>query len=269
MSKIIIILLWISPKIASGQSEIPRASLNQPEPISQLIIWNVGQGSWATEVDADTCIHYDMGGEKSPHSKILKSCQQKSNILALSHLDWDHRSFLRQNQKSFSHFCWFALPDDPRWSRLRTQFVNFRLCENSDATLKIHRSWDAPKSRDPNSSSDVFFSLNFKSLFPGDLPKKYELRIDPRDRARTRILILGHHGSQTSTSEKFLKSLPRLKMAIVSAREQKYHHPHPKTKALLRALSIPLLRTEDWGHIHFLGPLRIRSCKAYTPCEDP
>lgn len=65
------------------------------------------------------------------------------------------------------------------------------------------------------------------------------------------VLILGHHGSQHSSSFGFLKHL-QPKLAIASAGyENRYHHPHPIVNERLKALSIPLETTIDQGSILF------------------
>jgi beta-lactamase superfamily II metal-dependent hydrolase len=43
-------------------------------------------------------------------------------------------------------------------------------------------------------------------------------------------------------------------MAVVSARFTKYGHPHREVIERLKAAHVPLLRTESWGNLHFLGP---------------
>lgn len=65
------------------------------------------------------------------------------------------------------------------------------------------------------------------------------------------VLILGHHGSQHSSSFGFLKRL-HPKLAIASAGyENRYHHPHPIVIERLKALSIPFETTIDRGSIIF------------------
>lgn len=65
------------------------------------------------------------------------------------------------------------------------------------------------------------------------------------------VLILGHHGSQHSSSFDFLKRL-KPKLAIASAGyENRYQHPHPIVLERLKALSIPLETTIDHGSIEF------------------
>jgi competence protein ComEC len=45
--------------------------------------------------------------------------------------------------------------------------------------------------------------------------------------------------------------MPGLRVAVASARERRYGHPHQETELILRKFRVPLLRTEDWGNIHF------------------
>lgn len=77
-----------------------------------------------------------------------------------------------------------------------------------------------------------------------DLLQKYpDLKVD--------VLILGHHGSQHSSSYDFLKRL-KPKLAIASAGfNNRYRHPHPIVLARLKALSIPFKSTIDQGSIQF------------------
>lgn len=65
------------------------------------------------------------------------------------------------------------------------------------------------------------------------------------------VLILGHHGSQHSSSYAFLKHY-QPKLAIASAGfNNRYGHPHPLTQARLKALSIPFETTIQQGSISF------------------
>ncbi len=62
-----------------------------------FIIWNVGQGQWVTQVSAQSCLHFDMGGgEFFPWTKIHQQCASKNNLIFLSHADDDHINALRR-----------------------------------------------------------------------------------------------------------------------------------------------------------------------------
>lgn len=220
---------------------------------TELVVWNVGQGSWATEFNSDTCVHYDMGGERSVPLKKFEICKNRLNIIALSHLDFDHISFLKSTLLFFPQKCFASTPDDPRAPRIFKSYLSIRKCEKSEMDPKISMIWDAPKNRDPNATSDVFFSKKFQTIFPGDLPKKFEKKWKDAEVSRTKILILGHHGSRTSTKISTLRKMKNLNMTIASARFIKYRHPHKDTVKILKKMNLPLLKTEDWGNIHFLS----------------
>jgi len=63
------------------------------------------------------------------------------------------------------------------------------------------------------------------------------------------VLKVGHHGSKTSTSEKFL-GLVNPGLAIISAgKNNKYGHPHQEVTERLSVFEIPILRTDEKGAI--------------------
>lgn len=97
---------------------------------------------------------------------------------------------------------------------------------------------------------------NFSYLITGDLPggggnppfdtvdieTLLAPQIGPVD-----VLHLGHHGSHTSSNQKFLETLAP-KAAIISVGDgNSYHHPHPTVLARLAQLNIPVYQTER-GH---------------------
>jgi competence protein ComEC len=108
--------------------------------------------------------------------------------------------------------------------------------------------WKAAPNASSNAQTHVILFSDI--LIPGDSPQAQEniWRHQPWI-SQTRILLLGHHGSQTSTSQELLRALPRLKLGISSARWARYHHPHSAVELRLRKANVPLIRTEDWGNI--------------------
>jgi competence protein ComEC len=58
------------------------------------------------------------------------------------------------------------------------------------------------------------------------------------------LLKVGHHGSRTSTSPRFLGTI-RPRVALLSCgRRNRFGHPAPETLAVLRAARVPVLRTD-------------------------
>jgi competence protein ComEC len=206
-----------------------------------FIIWNVGQGSWSTFIHEASCYHFDMGGEKAPLNNILQLCRRKKNWLLLSHEDWDHLSAIKVFKKKVGKLCLFY-PRRPR----RLWLNRFPDCPPLPDFIK--KLYNGQGSHTHNGKSIVYLLAN-QVLIPGDSTMKEERIWIRQVPISASILILGHHGSHTSTSEQLLKRVS-LKVAVASARKSKYGHPHWKVIRKLRRRGIPLLTTEEQGHIY-------------------
>jgi competence protein ComEC len=223
---------------------------------SELIVWNVGQGLWVTEVHSDFCLHFDMGGEKDPSQKVLKFCRDKVNYVHLSHWDWDHISFAKKYSRLVKTTCLINWPQGPHSTGKDEMLKQIKLCSKvqlkntENSTQILHRSRNL---KDSNSASEVIWSQSFHLLVPGDSPSSQEKIWKFQVPQTTKGLILGHHGSRTSTSQVLLSNLPNLRWAIASARKSRYGHPHLQTVKRLEEQKVPLLKTEDWGNLHFLN----------------
>ncbi|MFC4618054.1 DNA internalization-related competence protein ComEC/Rec2 [Camelliibacillus cellulosilyticus] len=90
-------------------------------------------------------------------------------------------------------------------------------------------------------------------LFTGDLEKEGEQRlVKDYPNLRVDVLKAGHHGSKTSSSERFLK-LIRPKLAVISVgKNNRYGHPHPSVVNRLKDMAIPTLRTDQNGAIRVI-----------------
>lgn len=69
---------------------------------------------------------------------------------------------------------------------------------------------------------------------------------------RAHVMLLGHHGSSTSSGRRFLETVnPGL--AIYSAgRDNDYGHPHREVMERLEALGIPVYGTDEYGTIRVI-----------------
>lgn len=215
------------------------------------VVWNVGQGQFISSITPSSCMHFDMGGEFFPWKKLFSHCKDKPNLAFLSHWDWDHVGALgklkRTANSPLKELCIALRPLGTATEAKMKLLASFPSCESSLKKLPLH-IWQPQTGGDPNSRSQVLLSKDV--LVPGDSPVHQEaLWLHQPWVKQSRILILGHHGSQTSTSQELLKSLRNLKMAVSSARWRRYHHPHPVVEARLSKARVPLLRTEDWGNI--------------------
>ena len=113
----------------------------------------------------------------------------------------------------------------------------------------IYSPYNKKSKKNPNELSKVF-TWNKKVLLPGDSLAKNELYWSKKlAKMKIEVLILGHHGSATSTSNRLLKKLPLLRLAIASARKNRFGHPHPDVYNRLTRKGVPLISTEKWGNI--------------------
>jgi competence protein ComEC len=227
--------------------------------LNGTVVWNIGQGQWVTVAENDSCLHFDMGGEFFPWRKIHALCGERLNKVYLSHWDWDHIGALAQKKfsKNLPRVCIASPPQGPASAHKQKLLQKFERCPlesapKSDSVSNSNLFRWKPKiensAKASNDNSQIY--LYRKILLPGDSPQKQELLWSQElPLGSTRVLVLGHHGSRTSTSLELLEKLPHLQMAISSARWKRYSHPHSQTVAKLKRAQRPLLRTEDWGNI--------------------
>jgi len=216
---------------------------------SSWIIWNVGQGEWVTHVLPDRCHHFDMGGERWPKKAIGKVCGDKMNFAYFSHWDMDHVGFAARARSVLPKICLGQAPIGATSKRKQQIFAGWKACA-AEASIRL---WQPPPARAKKKSSNEQSQIyrETQMLVTGDAPKDQELLFvnSSENLKRVHWLVLGHHGSRTSTSDALLQSLPNLHLAIASARHAKYGHPHAEVLRRLRYFRVPVLSTEDWGSI--------------------
>jgi competence protein ComEC len=106
---------------------------------------------------------------------------------------------------------------------------------------------------DPNLASVIMLVRygEIRVLFMGDAeqPEEEWLLANERDALHADVLKVGHHGSKTSSSERFLAAVsPRLALVSVGAGNS-YHLPTPAVMERLAAHGAQVLRTDRLGTI--------------------
>lgn len=93
---------------------------------------------------------------------------------------------------------------------------------------------------------------NFSALFTGDLTQAGEQQLlQAHANLQSTILKVAHHGSKTSSSQKFLTAV-KPQFAIISAgKYNSFGHPHEEVVERLNALPTKILRTDLNGAIIF------------------
>lgn len=218
---------------------------------SFFVVWNVGQGQWSTLVDESSCHHFDMGGERNPLSRVRRLCRGKSNIISLSHWDLDHVGFLQRARSQLPRACIETAPLGTSSARKMKMVASYPRCALDGTSKELTEFTSADLTKKTNDLSHVFLARN-QILIPGDSTAHQEkIWSHAANLQHVRLLLIGHHGSRTSTSAELLTQLRGLKTAVASARFAKYGHPHQEVVQRLSQLRVPLLKTEDWGNIWF------------------
>lgn len=105
---------------------------------------------------------------------------------------------------------------------------------------------------DENDSSQIYLVKykNLKILFTGDASIKSEetllknYNLGPID-----ILKVGHHGSNTSTSEELLRETSPKVALISSGKDNKFNHPHQEIINRLKKFNLKIYNTQEVGTI--------------------
>jgi competence protein ComEC len=111
-----------------------------------------------------------------------------------------------------------------------------------------------PPDVDPNDVSVVLLVRYgaFAVLLTGDAPRAVEEDL-PATVGSVQVLKVGHHGSETSSSDALLAAL-RPEVALVSAgRGNRFGHPHPGAVARLEAVGAKVHRTDLEGDLTVRG----------------
>ncbi|MFC7060695.1 ComEC/Rec2 family competence protein [Halobacillus seohaensis] len=77
-----------------------------------------------------------------------------------------------------------------------------------------------------------------------DLLKKYP-------HLKSEVLKVGHHGSNTSTSKKWLEMLDPTVALISAGQDNRYGHPHDEVTELLESQDVFIFRTDLHGAVSF------------------
>ncbi len=260
-SLIALVSSWPASRLPLTAQATPLAS-----PVFRFIIWNVGQGLWTTLVVADSCYHFDAGGERAPWRLIVHRCKDRKNFFSFSHWDWDHINFATLASRRLSSACILNPPRGPSSQHKQEMLKALPLCaENEIASHLPLEEIDRISQPDRIQSS-----TRIKRLAPNDLSRVFDVAADilaPGDstareekvwaqrlgfKARTiHLLVLGHHGSRTSTSQLLLRRLTDLRQAVASARKVRYGHPHSEVVTRLKSAGVALISTEEWGSVEF------------------
>ena len=93
--------------------------------------------------------------------------------------------------------------------------------------------------------------LNFSCLFTGDISKTIEENLVSKygNELNSTVLKVAHHGSKTSSEEKFIKSVRPNISLIGVGKNNKFGHPNEEVIQVLENINSAIYRTDKVGEI--------------------
>lgn len=225
-----------------------------PDEKLHVVFCDVGQGDAILVIKNNFQVLVDTGQKADLLGECLSDhlpfWDRTLEAMYISHTDKDHNSLVSQIQKQFKVERLFL--DSIKGDVLRYQSLQIETlagAEPNDGGRVLGTNTD-------NESSVVLRVVmgEFSVLLTGDLDEKAELALmEMGVLEKSTVLKVGHHGSKSSSGQKFLETL-KPDLAIVSVGE-KNTYGHPSRKALIRLESVgsKVLRTDDLGTIEVVS----------------
>jgi len=225
----------------------------------KLTLIDVGQGLAVLVQTRGRNLLFDTGAAFpsgfSYYSAVVKpqlvdSGVDKLDLLVVSHADNDHSGGVSLLQQDYS-------PGAIHRGMVVTSEQISDACRSDDRWV-----WDgvsfhyrqpvtaASYKRNNQSCVLELGNAQCKIIIMGDAEKKIEtLLLASVINARQRLLVVGHHGSNTSTSEEFLRRENFSSALISNGFNNRYGHPHSKVLSRLKSAAVSVHRTDLLGTI--------------------
>jgi competence protein ComEC len=202
-------------------------------------------------------------------AEVLPIGDRKLDFVLATHPDADHIEGLIsvvQNYKVQKIFITKNFTNSGVYAELKSSIAqsgieNFEIKDTNDFKLGCCTNFDIlwpretmdgyHESETNRLSTAVLLSYrNFRMFLAGDLPAAEELdsiqNLENRDIA---VLKVGHHGSRTSTSSRFLDETKPELVLISDGINNSYGHPHAEVLQNLLEHNVKIFRTDQIGRI--------------------
>ena len=207
---------------------------------------NVGQGDCTILRKGEIAVMIDTGGnvKKDIAKNVLIPFLKKKQIYDLdlvitTHDDYDHMGALSSLRSNYLVRNYIKSADEFPIRLGKIEIQNYNYSQNSD---------------DENYSSLVmsFHLANRDFVIMGDAPIAIERQIiNNYSSIPCDVLKVGHHGSNTSSCDEFIKYLSPKEAIISCGRNNTYGHPHESVLKILYHNNVIIKRTDILGTIAY------------------
>lgn len=225
-----------------------------PVTYDDIVFVDVGQGDCVHIRDGRNNILIDGGGslnynvgKKTLKQYLLKNGTGRIDLAIATHEHMDHIKGLEELSQCF------------KINKIMTR-VTAGTEIKAGAGVRVETLWPEfipeDKGQEENSMCSVFmiYCKGSKILVTGDIDQEGERKIIEKykgtDKLKADVLKIGHHGSNTSTSEEFLDAV-NPSYAVIQTGKNNFGHPAPKTIEKCIKKGIMVLRNDYNGAIGF------------------
>ncbi len=214
---------------------------------SEVSFVNVGQGDCTLIRYHQKVILIDTGGltyNDIANGTLIPYLRKKRiykiDTVFITHYDYDHYGALENLQKEYKVNNIYDYYSSYPVSTCGLTFNNYNIYglssnEENDRSLVLS-----------------FNILNKDFLIMGDAPKWVEKEImNDNEKIPCDILKLGHHGSDTSSSDKFIQYINPKEAIVSCGKNNKFGHPSKSVVDTLNKYRIPIRRTDLEGTITY------------------
>lgn len=249
---------------------LPLTSCNKYKDLLSINIIDVGQGDCILiSTPENKNILIDGGDENS--ERIIKSYLKKRKIKKLdiviaTHFDKDHIGSLDYIIDKFNVGKVYTSKDvdeSQAYNNLikscRNKNLNFEILKKGDK-IKITKDINIivlnpsyiQENKNLNSIAINLSYINMDFLFTGDCEESNEVdMINSYDLENVDFLKIAHHGSSSSSSDKFIKETSPDIAVISCGYKNQYGHPHKSTLDTLNKYKVKTFRTDINGDLVF------------------
>ncbi|MBQ9663392.1 MAG: DNA internalization-related competence protein ComEC/Rec2 [Oscillospiraceae bacterium] len=230
---------------------------------------DVGQGECVCVLSGDQTLMFDCGGlgtldnaGETAANWLEAAGRRQVDTLVLSHLHEDHCNGVEMLLELLPVSEIILSPNADRDEGLYDQLAEAARrhgtavtllaedteCEYGDVRLRMFAPPDTGTENERCIISLVSIG-DYDMIFTGDSPKKAEVQlVESYDLPDAELLIVGHHGSQSSSDESFLRAI-QAEDAIISVGYNNYGHPTREVLARLQVNGYHVYRTDRNGTV--------------------